>query len=117
MSAEVAGGVNIGVIVRARPLSADEKAIDTPVILSCDTRKREVLITASVRGKLTRKTYSYDRVYGQFATQEEVYNGAVKGIVDEVLAGFNCTVFAYGQTGTGKVMNHYNFFFLTEMLK
>ena len=23
-------------------------------------------------------------------------------IVDEVLAGFNCTIFAYGQTGTGK---------------
>ncbi len=26
----------------------------------------------------------------------------VEPIVDEVLQGFNCTVFAYGQTGTGK---------------
>ena len=23
-------------------------------------------------------------------------------MLDEVLAGYNCTVFAYGQTGTGK---------------
>jgi hypothetical protein len=95
-------GVNIGVIVRARPLSDEEKAADTPVVLSCDPKRKEVLVSASVRHKTTRKTYTYDKVYGQFATQEEVYDGAVAGIVDEVLAGFNCTVFAYGQTGTGK---------------
>jgi hypothetical protein len=28
----------------------------------------------------------------------------VKPIVEEVLEGFNCTVFAYGQTGTGTVL-------------
>lgn len=27
---------------------------------------------------------------------------AIKPIVEEVLEGFNCTIFAYGQTGTGK---------------
>ena len=27
----------------------------------------------------------------------------VRPIVDEALSGFNCTIFAYGQTGTGKV--------------
>jgi kinesin family member 11 len=26
----------------------------------------------------------------------------VAPLVEEVLAGYNCTVFAYGQTGTGK---------------
>lgn len=26
----------------------------------------------------------------------------VNPLVEEVLAGYNCTVFAYGQTGTGK---------------
>ncbi len=28
--------------------------------------------------------------------------GVVEPILDEVLMGYNCTVFAYGQTGTGK---------------
>jgi len=32
----------------------------------------------------------------------DVYDEAVRPIVDSVLQGFNGTVFAYGQTGTGK---------------
>ncbi len=31
-----------------------------------------------------------------------MYNQAIVPIVQEVLDGFNCTIFAYGQTGTGK---------------
>lgn len=30
------------------------------------------------------------------------YDRVVRPVVDEVLQGYNCTVFAYGQTGTGK---------------
>ncbi len=36
-------------------------------------------------------------------TQEKLYGSAIASIVEEVLEGFNCTIFAYGQTGTGKV--------------
>ena len=31
-----------------------------------------------------------------------MYLAVVHPIISEVLAGYNCTVFAYGQTGTGK---------------
>lgn len=31
-----------------------------------------------------------------------MYKSVVHPLIDEVLAGYNCTVFAYGQTGTGK---------------
>lgn len=31
-----------------------------------------------------------------------MYSTVVAPLIDEVLAGYNCTVFAYGQTGTGK---------------
>lgn len=48
------------------------------------------------------KTFTYDRVFGMYSTQEEVFESMVLPIVDETLAGFNCTIFAYGQTGTGK---------------
>jgi kinesin family protein 11 len=37
-----------------------------------------------------------------FAFQIDVYMSVVHPIISEVLAGYNCTVFAYGQTGTGK---------------
>lgn len=32
----------------------------------------------------------------------DVYRAVVHPLIDEVLSGYNCTVFAYGQTGTGK---------------
>ena len=42
------------------------------------------------------------QVFGPDSQQEKVYNQAIVPIVQEVLDGFNCTIFAYGQTGTGK---------------
>jgi kinesin family protein 11 len=41
-------------------------------------------------------------VFGPDSNQEKVYSQAIVPIVQEVLDGFNCTIFAYGQTGTGK---------------
>lgn len=37
-----------------------------------------------------------------YADQESIYHDVVTPILDEVLMGYNCTIFAYGQTGTGK---------------
>jgi kinesin family protein 11 len=42
------------------------------------------------------------QVFGPDSQQERVYQQAISPIVTEVLEGFNCTIFAYGQTGTGK---------------
>ncbi|KAK0585310.1 hypothetical protein LWI29_026650 [Acer saccharum] len=42
------------------------------------------------------------KVFGPKAQQRSIYDQAIVPIVNEVLDGFNCTVFAYGQTGTGK---------------
>lgn len=37
-----------------------------------------------------------------FTKQEAVYNGTTKNLVQDVLNGYNATVFAYGATGAGK---------------
>lgn len=42
------------------------------------------------------------QVFGPASQQKELYDQAVSPIVFEVLEGYNCTIFAYGQTGTGK---------------
>uniref|UniRef100_A0A3Q4AYB3 Kinesin motor domain-containing protein n=1 Tax=Mola mola TaxID=94237 RepID=A0A3Q4AYB3_MOLML len=42
------------------------------------------------------------QVFGPAAKQIDVYRSVVCPILDEVIMGYNCTVFAYGQTGTGK---------------
>ncbi|KAJ1527139.1 hypothetical protein ONE63_008673 [Megalurothrips usitatus] len=43
-----------------------------------------------------------DKVFEEDATQEEVYAGTTRPLVEAVLRGHNATVFAYGATGAGK---------------
>lgn len=48
------------------------------------------------------KQFTFDYTYGDDALQEEIYNDTGAPIVANVLEGYNGTIFAYGQTGTGK---------------
>lgn len=41
-------------------------------------------------------------VYDKGNSQQEIYDECARPIVEAALQGFNCTIFAYGQTGTGK---------------
>jgi len=46
--------------------------------------------------------FTFDRVYDQDCTQEEIYKQTAREAVVSTLQGYNATVLAYGQTGTGK---------------
>ena len=46
--------------------------------------------------------FAFDEIFNMDSSQEEVYNKAAKPAVLSVLEGYNSTIFAYGQTGTGK---------------
>ncbi|KAM9656238.1 kinesin-like protein KIF18B [Morphnus guianensis] len=46
--------------------------------------------------------FVFDRVFGEGATQEEVFQHTTCEMLDSVLNGYNCSVFAYGATGAGK---------------
>ncbi|KFR05006.1 Kinesin-like KIF18B, partial [Nipponia nippon] len=46
--------------------------------------------------------FVFDRVFGEGATQEEVFHHTTRDVLDSVLNGYNCSVFAYGATGAGK---------------
>uniref|UniRef100_A0A8C1P8I5 Kinesin-like protein n=1 Tax=Cyprinus carpio TaxID=7962 RepID=A0A8C1P8I5_CYPCA len=48
------------------------------------------------------KPYVFDHVFPTNTTQEQVYNTCAKQIVKDVLGGYNGTIFAYGQTSSGK---------------
>eukprot|EP00079_Xenopus_tropicalis_P020625 XP_012811741.1 PREDICTED: kinesin heavy chain isoform X2 [Xenopus tropicalis] len=48
------------------------------------------------------KPYAFDRVFPPNTTQEQVYHACAMQIVKDVLAGYNGTIFAYGQTASGK---------------
>lgn len=92
--------VNIKVACRCRPANAGEVTSDSTghnkVIV--DQRSRQV----TVKHKGNTSTFPFDKVYNGNVTQETIYREIAAPIVEEVLNGYTCTIFAYGQTGTGK---------------
>uniref|UniRef100_A0A671WII1 Kinesin-like protein n=1 Tax=Sparus aurata TaxID=8175 RepID=A0A671WII1_SPAAU len=51
---------------------------------------------------IASKPYVFDRVLPPNTSQEQVYDQCAKQIVKDVLGGYNGTIFAYGQTSSGK---------------
>ncbi|XP_049887934.1 kinesin-like protein Klp61F [Pectinophora gossypiella] len=91
---------NIQVFVRLRPLNHREKAIRSHGVVEV-VNNREVVVRQSHQSSHTKR-FTFDRAFGPNVQQVEVYKEVVSPLIAEVLAGYNCTVFAYGQTGTGK---------------
>ncbi|CAK1594187.1 unnamed protein product [Parnassius mnemosyne] len=91
---------NIQVFVRLRPLNQRERDIKSLGVVEV-VNGREILVRQSQQTSHTKK-FTFDRAFGPHAKQVEVYQEVVSPLIEEVLAGYNCTVFAYGQTGTGK---------------
>ncbi|CAF1174716.1 unnamed protein product [Rotaria sordida] len=86
---------NIRVVARFRPLNdAEERAGSKSVVKFPADQEETVLISG--------KVYIFDKVFRPDSTQEKVYNEAAKEIVKDVLTGYNGTIFAYGQTSSGK---------------
>lgn len=97
--ASSSSNTNIKVVVRCRGRNQREIQSKSSVILdtSCDNE-----ISVAIDSDRKRKTYKVDHVFGPEADQSMIYDEVVHPMLEEVLAGMNCTVFAYGQTGTGK---------------
>jgi len=57
---------------------------------------------SSTPGAYGSHVFSFDHVYDQQCTQSTVYENTAKAVVESSLEGYNATIFAYGQTGTGK---------------
>ncbi len=85
--------------VRVRPLNADEKSGRSPwSIVSCPSHRE---VSVQQKSSVSSK-FHFDRVFDDRSQQPEVYKSVVHPLIKQVLQGYNCTVFAYGQTGTGK---------------
>ncbi|KAF3342330.1 hypothetical protein VdG2_09290 [Verticillium dahliae VDG2] len=93
---------NIQVVVRCRGRNEREVRENSTVVVSADAAKGKDVNLSMGPNALSNKTYNFDRAFSPAADQSMVFDDVVRPILDEMLAGFNCTIFAYGQTGTGK---------------
>lgn len=46
--------------------------------------------------------FTFSEIFHQNASQAEVFDRIAKDVIGKFLQGYNGTIFAYGQTGTGK---------------
>ncbi|XP_008192545.1 kinesin-like protein KIF11-A [Tribolium castaneum] len=87
----------VKVYIRQRPFSEHELTINSTNVIQHMTNN-EIIIKSG----LNEKRYGFDRVFGEETSQKEIYNSVVAPLINCIISGYNCTVFAYGQTGTGK---------------
>lgn len=94
----------VKVAIRCRPISSNEIKQGHTKIVDINQETGEVLIKkANALGEDGRpKQYTFDFAYGEHSTQQQVYDQCASQIIMSVMEGYNGTIFAYGQTGTGK---------------
>lgn len=113
---------SIDVIVRCRGRGYVEHESNSPSVINIEgDRSNEVRISlpenfnesnnnsnadkldeiANIDNSTTR-TYKLDQVYGPATDQMTFFQNVAEKVCEDFIRGFNCTIFAYGQTGAGK---------------
>ncbi|XP_034999877.2 centromere-associated protein E isoform X3 [Hippoglossus stenolepis] len=93
----------VKVCVRVRPLIAREESTASgnaePVQLFWKTDKKSI---HQIDDGNSTKTFSFDRVFTAEETTNQLYQDIAKPLVVSTVEGYNGTIFAYGQTSSGK---------------
>lgn len=91
MASEKAG---VQVSIRIRPLNGREA--NTPSIIQ--VKNNQLNIRDPEKSNI-KTTFNYDHIFNIDATQEDIFDVIGESLIDNAYKGYNCCVFAYGQTG------------------
>lgn len=90
---------NIRVAIRFRPRNKKEDTKDTEYYLRIDSKQN--IVDISENGKEIQQ-FSFDHVFDYNSSQEKIFSTVAKNAVEWVCQGYNATIFAYGNTSSGK---------------
>ena len=85
----------INVSLRVKPLSDQDQQNPKNNIW-------QIINESSLFNNRTQEVFQFDRVFGGDSSTQQIFDLSVKQIVHESLEGINQTIFAYGQTSSGK---------------
>ncbi len=101
-----------------RPPLPRELAGDLPFqnVVAVDKREQQITVSENLDavldehgdvltnpGPYSTFSFVFDHVYDEGASQKKVYENTARSVVESALQGYNATIFAYGQTGTGNL--------------
>ncbi|KAJ3669469.1 hypothetical protein LUZ60_011419 [Juncus effusus] len=89
---------NIRVYCRVRPFLPGQTNESSSI---GHINEGKITILTPKHGKEGLKSFNFNKVFAQSATQEEVF-ADMQPLIRSVLDGYNVCIFAYGQTGSGK---------------
>ena len=93
----------VKVVVRCRPPNEKEKGHKIVVKVDEPARMITVENPHPEKSHLSPvRDFTFDSTFGPDCKQESVFEDTALPIIESVLEGYNGTIFAYGQTGTGK---------------
>ncbi|KAK7199670.1 OSM3-like kinesin [Novymonas esmeraldas] len=99
MVKKVSGAENIRVVIRCRDILPYEAERGDKALVRLDLATNQVVVQHPVGDS---DVFAFDAVYNNSFTQRDIFLQEVQPLADAVLQGYNATVFAYGQSGSGK---------------
>ena len=93
-------GASIRVVCRFRPLNEKELAMTNKEGKINFISKNQLQFTSIAEAQTIN--FNFDYIFPPTSTQKEIYESSSKEIIASVLQGYNGTIFAYGQTSSGK---------------
>ncbi|KAJ2498956.1 hypothetical protein GGH96_003881 [Coemansia sp. RSA 1972] len=94
---------HINVAIRVRPLNQREQRSSATVTAPWHFQRDTITQRAHADGRpVNGNSFTFDKVFDPKDTTRQVYDDIVKNIITSSMGGFNGTIFAYGQTSSGK---------------
>ncbi|CAL4123338.1 unnamed protein product [Meganyctiphanes norvegica] len=110
---------NVKVVVRVRPENKRElehnakcvvKVVDEHLLVFDPKEEEDDFFFQGVKQNVRdfnkkvhkEQKFMFEHIFDINSTNQDVYDGTTKELIDTVLDGYNCSVFAYGATGAGK---------------
>lgn len=108
---------NIKVIARFRPLNSLETDLFNRGMggICVKYNKRDGCTISNTVG--FAQSYTFDRVFDANTSQQSLFEEAAKPVIDDILKGYNGTIFTYGQSGSGKTHTMYGSSLYDEVQK
>jgi hypothetical protein len=109
---------SVKVAVRVRPMAAKELLANSKDCVEIIPGTSQIIIgggPASAVGtetiyNFTQKSFTFDYLFDDNTSQEDLYNLSVAPLVDRFMEGFNATILAYGQVILSSILFPHNYF-------
>ncbi|CAN1127169.1 Kinesin-like protein KIN-7G [Linum perenne] len=92
----------IHVSIRLRPLNEKETLKNEVSDWECISSSTLIFKSSMPDRSMLPSAFKFDRVFGPDSSTKQVYEEVAKEVALSVLSGVNASIFAYGQTSSGK---------------